>query len=97
MTMVLLKMPEDLRAAAAAQAQRMGVSLSQYLLSIVAAQLGAQAEADRYFAARAARCVPGRWRETLSRAGAGHPPEPGDEIPPDLAERLAARRVPPQD
>lgn len=96
MTTVPFEIPDDLKDAATAQAERMGVSLNQYLLSIVAAQLGAQAEAERYFAARAARSVPGRWRETLSRAGAGRPPEPGDELPPDLAERLAARRAPPE-
>lgn len=96
MTTVPFEMPDDLKDAAAAQAERMGVSLNQYLLSIVAAQLVAQAEAERYFAARAARSVPGRWRETLSRTGAGRPPDPCDEIPPDLAERLAARKSPPQ-
>lgn len=85
------RMPEEIKAAAAAQAERAGVSMNQYLLSIVATRVGAQAEAERYFAARAARSVPGRGREILARAGAGRPPEPGDELPPELAERLAAR------
>lgn len=39
----------------------------------------AQAEAERYFAARAKRAVPGRGREILARAGQGNPPLPGDE------------------
>lgn len=86
------RMPDDLKAAAAAQAERAGVSMNQYLLSIVARQVGAQAEAERYFAARAARAVPGRAKEILARAGLGQPPEPGDELPLDLAEKLAARR-----
>ncbi len=85
------RMPEEIKAAAAAQAERAGVSLNQYLLSIVAARVGAQAEAGRYFAARAARSVPGRARGILARAGRGRPPEPGDELPPDLAEKLAER------
>lgn len=80
------RMPEDLKAAVAAQAERAGVSLNQYLLSIVAAHAGSQAEAERYFAARAARSSPARAAEVLARAGAGRPPEPGDGLPPDLAD-----------
>ena len=79
------RMPDDLKAAVAAQAERAGVSLNQYLLSIVAAHAGSQAEAERYFAARAARSSPARALEILARAGAGNPPEPSDELPPDLA------------
>ena len=79
------RMPEEIKAAAAAQAERAGVSLNQYLLSIVATHAGAQAEVERWFAARAARSSPARAMEILARAGAGNPPEPGDELPPDLA------------
>jgi len=79
------RMPEDLKAAVAAQAERAGVSLNQYLLSIVAAYAGSQAEAERYFTARAARSSPTRALEILALAGQGQPPEPGDELPPDLA------------
>ena len=78
------RMPEDLKVAVAAQAQRAGVSMNQYLLSIVAAYAGSQAETERYFAARAARSSPGRALEILARAGQGNAPEPGDELPPDL-------------
>jgi hypothetical protein len=77
-------MPEDLKVAVAGQAERAGVSLNQYLLSIVAAHAGSQAEAERYFAARAARSSPGRALEILSRAGQDNAPEPGDELPSDL-------------
>ena len=83
------RMPDDLKAAVAAQAERAGVSLNQYLLSIVATHAGAQAEAERWFATRAARSSPARAMEILARAGAGNPPEPGDELPPDLAPRDA--------
>lgn len=87
------RMPDDLKAAIAAQAEHAGVSLNQYLLSIVAAHAGGQAEAERWFAARAARsggtaAAAARAREILARAGAGNPPEPGDELPSDLAARL---------
>ncbi len=79
------RMPEDLKAAVAAQAERAGVSLNQYLLAIVATHAGSQAETERYFAARAARSSSGRALEILTRAGQGSPPEPGDELPPDIA------------
>lgn len=83
------RMPEELKAAAAAQAERAGVSMNQYLLSIVASRIGAQSEAERYFATRAARAVPGRTKEILARAGVGQAPEIGDELPSDLASKLA--------
>lgn len=79
-----LRLPEDLKAVVAAQAERAGVSMNQYLLSIVATHAGSQAETERYFAARAARSSPGRALEILARAGQGNPPEPGDELPPDF-------------
>ena len=79
------RMPEDLKVAVATQAERAGVSLNQYLLSIVATHVGSQAETERYFAARAARSSPGRALEILARAGQNTLPEPGDELPPDLA------------
>ena len=78
------RMPDDLKAAVAAQAERAGVSMNQYLLSIVAIHAGSQAEAERYFAARAARSSPGRALDILARAGQGQPAEPGDELTPDL-------------
>ncbi len=79
-----LRLPEDLKAVVAAQAERAGVSMNQYLLSIVATHAGSQAETERYFAARATRSSPSRALEILARAGKGNLPEPGDELPPDL-------------
>jgi len=80
-----LRLPDDLKQQAAAQAEATGVSLNQYIATALAVRVGAQGEAERYFAARAARATPGRAREILARAGKGNPPEPGDELPPDLA------------
>ncbi len=77
-----LTIPDDLKEQAAAQAEATGVSLNQYVAMALAARVGAQAEAERYFAARAARAVPGRAREILARAGQGNPPLPGDELDP---------------
>ena len=75
-----LRLPDDLKEAAAAQAEAAGVSLNQYIATALAARVGAQAETERYFAARVARATPGRAREILARAGRGSPPMPGDEL-----------------
>ncbi len=83
MGVISLRRPDDLQAAIASGAERAGVSLEDYLLRVV----GAQAETEREFAARAARSVPGRAEVILARAGIGNPPEPGDEIPPDLFDK----------
>ncbi len=75
-----LRLPDDLKEVAAAQAEAAGVSLNQYIATALAARVGAQAETQRYFTARAARATPGRAREILARAGRGNPPMPGDEL-----------------
>lgn len=80
-----LQLPDDLKEQAAAQAEATGVSLNQYIATALAARVGAQAEAERHFAARAARATPGQAREILARAGTGNPPMPGDELPPGTA------------
>ena len=74
------RMPDDLKATVAAQAERTGVSPNQYLLAIVATHAGSQVEAERYFAARAARSSSAQALDILARAGHGQPPEPGDEL-----------------
>lgn len=53
----------------------------------------ASARPNGSLAERAARSVPGRAQAILARAGAGRRPEPGDELPTDVAEALAARRA----
>lgn len=80
-----LRLPDDLKEQAAKQAEAAGVSLNQYIATALAARVGAQAEAERYFVARAARVTPGRARAILARAGKDNPPLPGDELPPDVA------------
>ncbi len=75
-----LRLPDDLKERAAAQAEAAGVSLNQYIATALAARVGAQAEAERYFAARGARTTPDRAREILARAGRDNPPRPGDEV-----------------
>ncbi len=55
MTTFPLRLTEELKAIATAQAAPVGVSLNQYIATVLAAHVGAQAEAERVFAAQAAR------------------------------------------
>jgi hypothetical protein len=80
MSVFALRLPEELKELAAEQAAEAGVSLNQYIATAVAARVGAQAEAARYFAARGARAVPGRAKAILARAGRGNPPREDDRI-----------------
>ena len=75
-----LRMPDDLKDEAARLADATGVSLNQYIVAALASRVGAQAEAARYFAARAARATPGRAKDILSRSGAGNAPRDDDCI-----------------
>ncbi len=75
-----LRLPDDQKERAAAQAEAAGVSLNQYIATVLASRVGAQAEAERSFAALAARATPGRARDILARAGQGNPPRPDDEL-----------------
>jgi hypothetical protein len=80
MSVFPLRLPDDLKDKAAAQAAEAGVSLNQFIAVAVASRVGAQAEAERYFAPRAARVVPGRAKAILEKAGIGNPPRADDEI-----------------
>jgi hypothetical protein len=64
-----LRIPEDLKEAAAQQAGAMGVSLNQYVGMSLAARVGAQAEAARFFAARGSRGSPESALAALKRIG----------------------------
>ncbi len=64
-------------------AEREGVALNQFINVAVAEKLSAL-RTESYFRERAARADVPRALEILSRAGAGNPPLPGDELPPGL-------------
>lgn len=66
---IQLRLPEDLRDVAARQAAQSGVSLNLFLATAVASRVGAQAEAERYFAARSSRTTPQRAKALLTRLG----------------------------
>ncbi|HKT20677.1 MAG TPA: toxin-antitoxin system HicB family antitoxin [Stellaceae bacterium] len=55
MTSFPLRLPDDLKEKASAQAAKAGVSPNQYIAIALASRVGAESEAGRYFAARAAR------------------------------------------
>ena len=74
-----LRIPSELKDAAAQQASATGVSMNQYLATAIAARVGAMAEAERYFATRAKRAKPDRAKAVLKRAGKGNAPRKGDE------------------
>lgn len=69
MTTFPLRLPEDLKAAAAEQAAELGISLNQYVGLSLAARVGAQAEAARFFAARGARGSREKALAVLGRIG----------------------------
>ena len=73
-----LRLPDDLKETAAAQAEAAGVSLNQYITAALAARIGAQAEAERYFTARGRRARHGRAKAILAKAGRRTAPRPED-------------------
>jgi len=75
---IQLRLPEDMKAAAIRQAEKSGLSLNLFIATTLAARLGAQAEAERYFAARGARTSPARARALLMRLGTEDEPREGD-------------------
>ena len=68
-TKIQLRLPEDMKAAVVRQAAVSGISVNLYVATAVAARVGAQAEAERYFAARGSRTTPARAKALLSRLG----------------------------
>jgi hypothetical protein len=88
MTVFALRLPDDLKEQAAAQAAEAGVSLNQFIAVAVASRVGAQAEAERYFRTRGARTSAGRAKAILARAG--NDTEPRDD---DTVERSNCRKA----
>lgn len=80
MTTFPLRLTEELKALATAQAARAGVSLNQYIGTVLAAHVGAQVEAERTFAARAAQARPGMARAILARSGKRRRLRVGDRL-----------------
>jgi hypothetical protein len=77
---IQLRLPEDIRDAATRQAAKSGISLNLYVATAVAARVGAQAEAQRYFSARGARTTQARARALLLRLGGSEPVRDDDKM-----------------
>ncbi|CAO3404537.1 toxin-antitoxin system HicB family antitoxin [Azospirillum sp. 11R-A] len=80
MTTFPLRIPDDLKKEATAQAEAAGVSLNQYIATALASRVGAQAEAERYFAARGNRAARGQAKSILARSGVGNQPREDDRL-----------------
>ncbi|MFC7334041.1 toxin-antitoxin system HicB family antitoxin [Rhodocista pekingensis] len=80
MSTLSLRLPDDLKAAAAAQAERSGVSLNAYITAALAGRVAAQAQTEEFFRRRAAGARRDDFLEVLEKAGRGNPPAPGDGI-----------------
>jgi predicted DNA-binding protein len=75
-----LRLPDDLKDKATAQAEAAGVSLNQYITTALASRVGAQAEAERYFAARGRRVKRGQAKTVLAKAGRRTKPRREDRL-----------------
>jgi hypothetical protein len=78
-----LKLPASIKAAAARLAKEDGVSLNQWITAAVAQKIGAVETAAEFFRRRAGDTRPEDLRAILALVP-DRPPDPGDEMPPDL-------------
>ena len=65
---------------ATAQAEASGVSLNQYIVTVLATGISARAEAERYFSARKARALRVRAKYIPARWGIDNPPRSDDLV-----------------
>lgn len=68
-TKIQLRLPQEIKEAASRHAAASGISLNLFIATAIAARVGAQAEAERYFSARGARTTPARAKALLMRLG----------------------------
>lgn len=83
-----LKLPASIKAAAARLAKEDGVSLNQWIATAVAQKIGTVETAAAFFQRRARGATPDDLKRILEKVP-NVPPDPEDEIPPDLADHLA--------
>lgn len=77
---IQIRLPEDMKEAAARQASVSGISMNLFVATAVAARVGAQAEVDRYFTARGARTTAARAKALLMRLGSPGEPREDDRL-----------------
>ncbi len=83
---IQLRLPEEMKDAAMRQAATSGISMNLFVATAVAARVGAQAEAERYFSARGSRTTPARAKALLMRLGT--PGELREDDRMDAADEL---------
>lgn len=86
-----LKLPVSIKAAAERLAREDGVSLNQWITAAVAQKIGAVETAADFLKRRAAGASRRDMEEILARVP-DNPPEPGDELPPDLLQKIERLR-----
>jgi hypothetical protein len=75
-----VRMSDPLLGYASQQAQRNGVSLETWLLSVAAERIRDEQVAERFFRSVPRETAAHNLGELLDRSG-NNPPEPGDELP----------------
>lgn len=78
-----LRLPISLKAAVERLSKRDGTSINQFVVVAVAEKIAAMTT-EEVFAERRARADLAAFDRIMNRKG-GVPPQPGDELPPDLA------------
>jgi HicB-like protein involved in pilus formation len=86
-----LRVPPSLLEEARKAAESEGVALNQLITLALAEKVSAM-RTEEYFEERARRANPTRVKQILARLGKGKPPVEGDELPPQLHPKKAAKR-----
>jgi hypothetical protein len=75
-----LRIPEELKQEAAAQAEAAGISLNHHITTALASHVRAEANMEPHLSARGRCTLSGRAREILARSGLGNPPRDDDRL-----------------
>ena len=90
MSQFALRLPDSLADSVKRLARENGVSMNQYVMITLAEQVG-RADAQRFFAERAARANVKGALANLAKVPAA-PPMPGDELPDEVRRHVLALR-----
>jgi hypothetical protein len=75
-----LRIPDDLKQEAAAQAEAAGMSLDQYIATALASRVRAEANMEPHLSARGRCTLSSRAKKILARSGLGNPPRDDDRF-----------------
>lgn len=91
MSQYALRIPDSLMQAAKRAAERDSTSMNQLFVVAIAEKLSAL-ETAQYFETRAKRADRSKLKTILDQLPRDRAPDPGDELPADLAAQLRRRR-----